>query len=44
MSFFPSADRRTAVGAALLLAAGFADVASAPDLAGIERITLGRRP
>ncbi len=29
---------------ALLLGAGFADVASAPDLAGIERITLGRRP
>ncbi len=29
---------------ALLLAAGLADVASAHDLAGIERITLGRRP
>lgn len=28
----------------LLLAGGFAEVASARDLAGIERITLGRRP
>ena len=28
----------------LLLARGFAEVASARDLAGIERITLGRRP
>ena len=29
---------------ALLVAAGFVEVASAQDLAGIERISFGRRP